>query len=333
MEKIKKMVDTNEASEIPVILLMSVWAPNYYGIDYSKIIKNPKHIAQAQIRAFETIGLDALYAYCDIVYLAEAFGCAVKVTQAGAAVESHLEINNLRDIDKLYTPDVRNDGRLPVILEATEMLADYAKGGVPVIGQVLGPFTTLSMLMDPEKLMKKIIKDRPLVEKMLNKVLEISVEFGQALVERGVNLIQIGDPSSSSNLISPIIFNELVFPSLCNLLKSLNVISMLHICGDTNEILKNMSKTGAHIISVDQCIDLRSARERIGEDVCLGGNISPNTLLFGNSSDVAKETERCLSQGGNKKFVLMSGCSVMPGTPVENLKAILSVVKSSSFRD
>jgi MtaA/CmuA family methyltransferase len=323
MEKIKGMVSKNEPSEIPIIPFMSIWAANFYGIEYDKIIKNPRYIAHAHIKAFETIGYDALFTYCDIVYFAEAFGCRIKVTSLGAVVESSLEINNLTDIDRLKKLDVRNDARLPIILEATDRVARYAKGNIPVIGIVEGPLTTASRLVGTEKLMRKIIKDREFVEMISRKITETSIEFGKALIKHGANVILIADPVCSSNLISPKAFKELVFPLLCDLVKGLNVISILHVCGETEGILKLMSKTGVSIISIDQCVDLRLARERIGWDVCLGGNINPMTLLLGQKSDVEKETERCLCQGGNRKFILIPGCTVPPNTPVENLRAMV----------
>jgi uroporphyrinogen decarboxylase len=332
IEKIRIMLNTNDPSEIPIIPFMSIWAANFFGIDYDKIIKNPKHIANAHIKAFEIINYDVLYTYCDIVYLAEAFGCRIKVTPSGAVVESSLQINDLRDIDKLYVPNVKNDGRLPVILEATKIVASYAGDSIPVVGLIEGPFTTVSRLLDVENLMRKVRKNRLLIEKILKVVVDASIEFGKALIENGANIILVGDPVSSSNLISPNIFGDLVFPHLCHLIKNLNVVCILHICGETREILKNMSKTGASIISIDQSVDLELARERIGWDVCLGGNLNPiETLLFGNTSDVVKETERCLLKGGNKKFILMPGCTVPPNTPVDNLKTMVSVGKSFLF--
>jgi uroporphyrinogen-III decarboxylase len=167
IEKIKRMVNTSSPSEIPIIPFMSIWAAKFFGIDYDKIIQNPKYIANAHIKAFETINCDALYTYCDIVYLAEAFGCRIRITPSGAVIESPLQINELKDIDKLYVPNVKGDGRLPIILEATKIVASYAKGSVPVVGLIEGPFTTVSRLLDVENLMRKIRKNRLLVEKIL----------------------------------------------------------------------------------------------------------------------------------------------------------------------
>jgi len=92
-----------------------------------------------------------------------------------------------------------------------------------------------------------------------------------------------------------------------------------------------MAETGARVLSLDQCMDLRLAKEIVGGRCGVGGNVDPiQTLFLGTSDDVKRETLRCLREGGNKGFILMAGCSVPPGTPLENLKTMVETARNSS---
>jgi uroporphyrinogen-III decarboxylase len=124
-------------------------------------------------------------------------------------------------------------------------------------------------------------------------------------------------------MISPRVFRELVLPRLRALLAGLQVPCILHICGDMSITLDAMAETGFHVLSLDQCMDLRQVRRRF-PDVVLGGNVDPiKSLLMGSRQQVADNTLNCLRSAGTSQYVLMSGCGVPPHAPLENVKAMI----------
>jgi len=89
-----------------------------------------------------------------------------------------------------------------------------------------------------------------------------------------------------------------------------------------------MADTGAKILSLDQCMDLAMAKQRLAGRCGIGGNVDPiNALLLGTVADVKRETLRCLQQGGKRGYVLMAGCAVPPRTPIENLRAMIETAR------
>jgi uroporphyrinogen decarboxylase len=64
-------------------------------------------------------------------------------------------------------------------------------------------------------------------------------------------------------------------------------------------------------------------------DAVIGGNVDPiKSLLNGNREQIAEDTLNCLHTAGTRRFVLMSGCGVPPGTPVENVVAMVKTAKN-----
>jgi uroporphyrinogen-III decarboxylase len=58
-------------------------------------------------------------------------------------------------------------------------------------------------------------------------------------------------------------------------------------------------------------------------------------MQFGTPDDVREEVKRLLSENGNRRYVVMTGCSIPPDTPLDNLLAAVQAVReyrSTSFR-
>jgi MtaA/CmuA family methyltransferase len=179
-------------------------------------------------------------------------------------------------------------------------------------------------------MMRGLIKNRPMIERLSEKTGQLISDFGHALAEIGIDGLIIADPVSSSTMISPKFYQEFVLPHLQHLIESLEIPVLLHVCGDTQPVLHLMAETGAKILSLDQCMDLAVAKKTVAGRCGIGGNVDPMVLLFGTPEDVTRETLKSLKQGGKKGFILMAGCAVPPGTPVKNLRTMVEVARGIS---
>lgn len=319
-----------EVEEVPAIPSVSGWVAKFSGIPLKKLLYDSTAIVKAQIEAQRAVGYDALFAYIDPLYVPEAFGCPLLLRSSGADVFP-LEINNKEDVDRLPIPDVREDGRFPLILKVAEQLVHFPGREVPVLGLMEGPLTTSCRILSADRMMKGLIKNRAMVEEMLEKMVHLLSEFGRALGEIGVDGLIVADPVSSSTLISPEFYQKYVLPYLQPLIKAIGIPVILHVCGNTQPILPLMAETGARVLSLDQCMDLILAKQAVAGRCGIEGNVDPiQTLLLGTPEDVKRETLRCLREGGKKGFILMAGCAVPPGTPLENLRAMIESARGLS---
>ncbi len=330
IEAFKKAMALEEVEQVPAIPTVSSWVARISGIPLKQLIYDPEAIVEAQIDAQKAVGHDALFAYIDALYIPEAFGCSLAFLSSGAADTLPLDLKNEDDVKALPIPDIRKEGRLPLILEVVEKLVQLPGRQVPVLSLVEGPFTNCARILGTEKMMRAVMKNRPMVEKMLEKVGQLLSQFGRAVGELGADALIIADPVSSSTMVSPRMYGEMVLPHLQRFIKSLKIPAILHVCGDTEPILDMMAETGAKILSLDQCMDLSKTKRLLAGRCGIGGNVDPiNVLLFGTVEDVKRDTLMCLHQGGKRGYVLMAGCAVPPRTPLENLKAMVETARAS----
>ena len=155
-----------EVQEVPVIPQVASWVAKSSGVPLKDLIINPEAIVWAQINAQKAVGYDALFAYIDPLYIPEAFGCPLVFLSSGPDV-SPLPIKSEEDVRALSIPDIRKDGRLPLILNVAGDLVRFPERQVPVLGLVEGPFTTASRILSAEQMMRDLIRNGSMVERTI----------------------------------------------------------------------------------------------------------------------------------------------------------------------
>jgi MtaA/CmuA family methyltransferase len=329
-QRFSAVLQGGSADSVPVLPLLAGWAAHHFSGDSAlETGSDADRIVAVQIKAREALDHDGLFAYLDPLYIPEAFGCRVRRTAAGPLVEPLISgpPETAAAVAEISLPDPRRTARLPIILGAVRKLTAYSQGQVPVIGLFEGPFTTAGRLIETAALLRLIYRNPPVLEKLLDRVSDFLLQFGQALVENGAQIVLIPEPTASSSMISPPVFAEWVLPRLQRIIRNLDRPCILHICGDTAPLLPSLAVSGARVLSLDQCMDLRKSREKAHQPV-LGGNVDPvNSLWLGSVETVKQDVLQCLGSAGTKKFILMSGCSVPPQAPGENLRAMVQTAR------
>lgn len=315
---------------VPIFPMIAAWAAvNFSDSPPAELAREPQRVVDAQIKALESVGYDAFFAYADPLYVPQAFGCTVRFLETGPLSDPlPLAIRRLEDLDKLRVPDPRTEERLAATLEIIRGLSAYGAGDIPVLGLFEGPITTTCRIFEAELIMRMIYKNPQVLDALLDRVTAFLTEFGRALIENGANVIFLPEPTASAAMISPAAFRQFVLPRLQTITNKLDVPCILHICGDTAPALDSIGQTGADVISLDQCMNLAESRSTLPGAV-LGGNVDPiNSLLNGNPEQIAEDTLNCLRTAGTSRFILMSGCGVPPGTPVEKVSAMVKTAKA-----
>jgi MtaA/CmuA family methyltransferase len=279
------------------------------------------------------VGYDCLPLLTESTFTAEAFGCRIGFKEREAFVEEPLRFSSEEALKNLPVPAIEDCGRIQVILEAVRMLSRSASDGKPVFASSTAPLTSTAKILGIDLFLKQLIREPGLAKHLLRKTTQFIIAFTRALIDAGADIIFVADPIASTSMISPSMFRRFALPELKALVDQVDSPAVLHICGDVDPIAGDMAKTGATLLSVDQCTHLRSLRARIGKEMFIGGNLNPTDLLMKTSEQVTQESWQCWEEGGPGNFILMPGCTIVPGTPVENIRAMMHVAKEAKGRE
>lgn len=291
-------------------------------------------LAHSDPEKMATIGT-SLYKLAELKTARIPFCLTVEAEAMGAGIDIGL-INKQPSIRKhpfvtadevVLPPDFLQRARIPTVLAATRLLKKTASD-LPVIVGTTGPFTLAGHLIGIEKYLLWTIKDRNSVIKVLDMANKACIEYTKAILDAGADVVSISEPSASPELLSPKDFASLVKPELtetANLINSRGAIGVLHICGAAQKIIKDMAATGFPALSIEEKVDIVQARQMIGAKPTLVGNVSAARTLFSGTPDaVREEAKKAIANGIN---VVAPGCGIAPGTPLDNVKALVSATQ------
>jgi len=285
---------------------------------------DPEQMVKLGVSLYRLAGLEtARIPFC-LTVQAEALGCKVNMGTIDRQ-PSVMEHPTTPPEQLTVPPDFLSRGRIPAVLKATELLRKHAD--LPKIVGIEGPITLAGHLVGVEKLMISLIRQRDAVVKVVDICTKANVEYAKALIDAGAEVIVPCDPTASPELMSPKDFGSIAKPKLrelAHVITKKGGIGVLHICGGVQKIIKDMAETGFDALSIEEKVDVAAAKKAIGPRPTLVGNVSAaKTLLLGTPDAVRADCRRAIEAGID---VLAPGCGIAPRTPLENIRALASVV-------
>ena len=314
----------------PMTAEQVIWST---GITVKDYLFHPKLAAEAMATAFNYFGYDSVSVSPDHHGFAEAMGCEFYYTDFERPQIKKGILNCKEDIMALEPIDPKTTGRLKLCLEAVAYLQDMVGDKVKVGSGMGGPLTCASFMRGTVNLLRDMRKNPEYVHKMMEVNTQNCINYMAACWEYGVGC-SMGDSFSSCTLISPKFFREFVKPYLKKIAdwqrENMGTVGNLHICGETRAIWDDMLDLGFGSVSLDNCMDLKEAKEYMGDKVGLKGNVKPvETMVYGTPADVMRESKECIDKcmDNPKGFTLSSGCTLPVETPVANVQAMVDAAR------
>jgi uroporphyrinogen decarboxylase len=313
---------------IPVNLLISDHAARVIGVTVKDYNHDAQTLARGQITAWRKYGMDMINTGPGLVGIPEAIGSTIAFPD-GSPYVAELAVEDKIDLERLKVPDPHRDGRLPLFLEAADIVIKEVGDHVPVSMTTSGPFTTATNIRGTENFMRDLRRDPEFAHRILRLATDSVIAFASAAATMGVR-IGLADPTSSGTMISPGLFREFAFPYLKEVVTAIVRVAgsppSLHICGNTRKIWREMADSGVSVLSLDDAVDIGEAKEEVGGRVALLGNIRPAaTMYLGNPEDVRANARECLAKAWDtpKGYILGLGCGLPIDTPPENILALV----------
>jgi uroporphyrinogen decarboxylase len=259
-------------------------------------------------------GVDAAVLFSDIVVPIAAIGFGVDIHPGvGPVVEKPFA--SASDLDRLRGLEPEAD--IPYVLETIRILCRGL--AVPLIGFAGAPFTIASYLIEggpsrDQSKTKALMYEQPVLwAELLERLAQISLTSLRAQVAAGAQAIQLFD--SWVGALGPADYRRYVLPASSTVLTGLADLDVprIHFGVGTGELLDQMAEAGADVVGVDWRVPLGRARERVGPNVALQGNLDPAAVLAG--WEVARpRAEQILKDGGGRGHIFNLGHGVLPDT-------------------
>jgi MtaA/CmuA family methyltransferase len=324
-ERILAMIEARPLDRLPQMPITMMFAADQLGVPYGKYATDYRTLVEAQLLTAERFAIDHVSVISDPAR--EPADCGAEVhffdNQPPAVDETKSLLADKSVLKGLKVPDPYVGTRMHDRVQAAALLRQRVGGEKLVEGWIEGPCAEAADLRGINRLMTDFFDDPPFVRDLFDFVLEMELQFAKAQVAAGVDLMGVGDAAAS--LVGPRIYDEFVLPyerKMVDALHAMGTRVRLHICGNTKRILKGMGSLGAEIVDIDYMAPLSQARQEMGPQQVLCGNIEPvGTLRNCTPETITAALQECYEQAG-PRYIVGAGCEVVRDTPAANLAAM-----------
>ncbi len=164
-----------------------------------------------------------------------------------------------------------------------------------------------------------------MVGSLLEKLAEVLIQIIRIYRSAGADYVSVREMGAGPDILSPRIFESLVMPPLKRIFDEIESPNVLHICGDTNDIVDRMALCGADAISVEKKNNVAETRKKLGPDALIFGELDAyGVLVQGKPDDVERAVKEAIDRGVN---AIWPGCDIWPTVPRENMEALMKAAR------
>ena len=331
-ERVLRLFRRETIDYIPVFSGMgniTVHGLEKYGWKFSEIHTDARKMASMAASTYELFGYECAVVPFDLGVEAEALGARLNYYDHATDILYPTVIEHpaekVEDLNLQIPSDLSKAGRIPVVCEALRLLKKE-KGEQIVIGShVLGPYTLAGQLLDLSHLAKAAFKKADLVGKLLDTLAGVLVDIIKIYRQAGADYVAVREMGAGPDILSPRIFQSLIMPPLKKIFAGTPSPRILHICGDTNDIIELMAQCGADVLSIEKKNRVAETRRKLGPDALIFGEIDGYGILAqGTPEQVEQAVKDAIDAGVN---AIWPGCDIWPTAPKENMRAMMEAAR------
>jgi len=287
--------------------------------------RDPELAARLAATGYTELGFDSVMPYFTIIQESSALGCDMQWEDKDNWPTVRMQQPIWKDSRDVRIPSGFLEHRDNItITKSIEILRQELGNDVAIIGKTMGPWTLAYHVFGVENFLLMTVDDPAEVMRILHKLKEISVLFGEAQITAGVDALTFPD-HATGDLVSGEYYRRFLQDIHTEMAEALPVPLILHICGATLDRMPYIAETGMASFHFDSKNDPQKAMDAVDGKIGLVGNINnPTTLYARGPAEVREEVFKCLDAGVQ---MIAPECAIPLATKLENLIAIPDAVK------
>lgn len=300
-----------------------------------EICKTPRLAAEVTQQPIDALDVDAAIIFADLLLPLEPMGLKLEFVQGdGPKIEN--PIRSAADVARL---SISNTADLNYVGEAIALAGKNLSDRVPIVGFVGAPFTLASYMIEGGgsrnyAATKDLMWREPAVWRtLMEKIVQVITPYAASQVLNGAAAIQVFD--SWVGVLAPDDYERHVLPYSELLIRQIQstTVPVIHFGTANGTFLELFHSAGGDVLGLDWRVRLDEAWDRIGNPSAVQGNLDPIALLAP-LPELRRKVENILSQaGGRPGHIFNLGHGIIPQTPVDNVKAVVEMVRGYQARN
>ncbi len=333
----KRAARGEKMDKIPMAMIVdSPWIPGHYDIKHMDYFLDPELWFQTNLKMQEE--------YPDVIFIPSwwmeygmaaepsALGCKIKFWDDNTPSEYHT-LYHVEDLDKLPAYEVENDAFMGMTLHRIRMHQQRIldAGYITPIVTSRGPLCTAGFVRGTTEFMIDIVEKPEWAHKLIDLCTNLIIDWLKAQQKA------MGDCVEGIFILDDIVgfineehYKEFAHPYLKRICDAFpeDFIKIYHNDAGIEACLEYLPDTGFNVLNWGKQTDIADVKERIGNKMCLMGNVNPlEVAVRGDYDDVFDATMDILEDSEGENMILSVGGGTSPGMPKENFKAMLDALK------
>ncbi len=307
--------------------------------DFMSVCTNPQLACEVTLQPLERFPLDAAILFSDILTIPDAMGLGLYFEE-GEGPRFRKSADTAQAIEALPVIDTAQD--LPYVLDAVRLIRRELNGSVPLIGFSGSPWTLATYMIeggsskDFAKIKTLLYSNPELLHVLLEKLAESVINYLNAQIEAGAQAVQIFDTWGGA--LSDRAYREFSLQYMEKIIRGLTreaegrQVPVILFTKNGGGWLEAIADSGCHAIGVDWTQDIGAARQRVGQQVALQGNMDP-AVLRGPVQVIENEVATILERyGSGEGHVFNLGHGITPDIDPNNAAAFIDAVHTLSVK-
>lgn len=298
-------------------------------------IKRPDLATEITLQPVRRHGVDAAVLYSDIVVPAHAVGFGIDVAPGTGPVCSD-PLRDATDLRRLRAFEPEAD--TPYVLETVRQLTAALSAEVPLLAFAGAPFTVASYLIEgrPSRTYEHtkylMHTDGPMWHRVMERLVQHAVASIRSQLDNGARAFQLFD--SWAGALSRRDYDRFVLPHsqavFIQLHESHPAAAGIHFGIGCDHLLESMYAAGPQVLGLDWRTPISHARQRMGADLVVQGNLDPALVLAGVDVALNGADAVLADNARHPGHIFNLGHGVQPNTDPGVLTAIVSHVHEMS---
>lgn len=292
----------------------------------------PEVAIEVSLQPWKAFQPDGVILFSDIVTPLPGLGIEMDIAEGkGPIIQSPIrtqeQVDNLRPLEP--------EASLPFIKTILQALRDEVGNKSTVLGFVGAPWTLAAYVVEGKgsktysNIKGMAFSDPTMLHQFLGKLASAIATYIRYQIDCGAQVVQMFD--SWAGQLSPQDYETFALPYqqqvFAEVKRTHPDTPLILLVSGSAGLLERMVKSGADIITVDWTVDMAEARQRLGQQMKVQGNLDPG-VLFGSHDFIQSRIIDTVRKAGNKGHILNLGHGVLPGTPEENVAFFFETAKN-----
>ncbi|MBI2395910.1 MAG: uroporphyrinogen decarboxylase family protein [Deltaproteobacteria bacterium] len=304
--RVRRTLSGEEPDRVPWFLLVTLHGARELGLSIREYFSKPEHVVEGQLRMRARYRHDCLYGFFFAALEAQAFGSDVLWFDDGPPNAGRPVASSHEQILGLAPPRVADHRGLCDVLVALEGMKRAAAGEVPVIGVIMSPFSLPIMQLGFERYLDVLLEHREAFLHLMRVNEEFCVEWGNAQLAAGADVLVYFDPVASSTITPRALYVETGFEVARRTLARLKGPVATHFAsGRCLGVLDDVLKTGTPAIGVGSLEDLAAVKAACAGRATVVGNLNGIEMRHWSDAEAEAAVRAAIAQGApGGRFVL-----------------------------